>query len=55
MIKRGSNKIRTRRKRSVPRRRGEAYSLSVTKSREYVKLYVIRRRLIVVVSVKCVG
>ena len=37
MIKRGSNKIRTQRKRSVfasPRR----YSLSVNKSRKYVKL-----------------
>ena len=37
MIKRGSNKIRTRRKHSVPLRRGEA-SLSVTKSRKYVKV-----------------
>ena len=37
MIKRGSNKIRTRRKCSVPHRRGEA-KLSVTKSRRYVKI-----------------
>ena len=37
MIKIGSNKIGTRRKRSVPRHRGEAYSLSVIKSRKYVK------------------
>ena len=50
MIKIGSNKIGNRRKRSVPHRRGEA-SLSVIKSRKYVKLYVIRRRLIVVVFV----
>ena len=35
MIKIGSNKIRTRQKCSVPRRRGEA--LSVIKSRKYVK------------------
>ena len=34
MIKIGSNKIGTRRKRSVPRR----YLLSVTKYKEYVKL-----------------
>ena len=43
MIKIGSNKIGTRRKRSVPRRRGEAssprrYSLSEIKSRKYVKI-----------------
>ena len=37
MIKIGSNKIGTRRKRSVPRRRSE----SVIKSRKYVKLYAI--------------
>ena len=36
MIEKGSNKIGTRRKHSIPRRRGEA-SLSVIKSRKYVK------------------
>ena len=44
MIKIGSNKIGTRRKRSVPRRRGEA--LSVNKSRSMLRLYVMRRQLI---------
>ena len=38
MIKIGSNKIGTRRKHSVPRRRGEA---NVTKSRKYVKNYTL--------------
>ena len=45
MIKIGSNKIRTRQKRSVPRRRGEA-TLSVNKSRSMLRLYVMRRQLI---------
>ena len=52
MIKRGSNKIRTRRKRSVPRR----YSLSVIKSRKYIKFirdtYAINFSSY---SVECVG
>ena len=41
MIKIDSNKIRTRRKCSVPRRLGEAISLSVTKYRKYVKKYTL--------------
>ena len=45
MIKIGSNKIGTRQKCSVPRRRGEA-KLSVNKSRSMLRLYVMRRQLI---------